>query len=86
MEIILFEDAIEDFNFWKKSGNKSIQKKIEQLFISTLETPFEGLGKPEPLRYDLSGKWSRRITKKDRMVYEVSEKTIKVYSLRGHYE
>lgn len=86
MEIELFEDAMEDFKFWKKSGNKLIQKKIEQLFASTLETPFEGLGKPEALKYELSGKWSRRISNEHRMVYEVSEKKIKVYSLRGHYQ
>lgn len=86
MEIELFEDAIEDFKFWKKSGNKAVQKRIEQLFTSMLETPFEGIGKPEQLKYGLSGKWSRRITREDRIIYELLNDVIAVYSLRGHYE
>ncbi len=85
MEIELFGDAIDDFDFWQTSGNKIIQKKIEQLFSSMLETPFQGVGKPEPLKYNLSGKWSRRITSEHRIVYEVADSLIKIYSLRGHY-
>ncbi|OJU25726.1 MAG: toxin of toxin-antitoxin system [Sphingobacteriales bacterium 41-5] len=85
MEIELFADAIHDYNFWKRSGNKLIQNKILQLFNAMLESPFEGLGKPEPLKYDLSGKWPRRINKEHRIIYEVSDDLIKVYSLRGHY-
>lgn len=61
MEIELFADAIEDLNYWKKSGNLSIKKKIDQLFLSIAENPYEGLGKPELLKHNLSGKWSRRI-------------------------
>lgn len=61
MEIKLFADAVDDFAFWKKSGNKIIQKKISQLFTDMQLHPFEGIGKPEPLKHDLKGKWSRRI-------------------------
>ena len=62
MEIIYSSDAIEDLTFWKKSGNKAIMKKITSIIISISETPFEGIGKPEPLKHNLAGQWSRRIT------------------------
>jgi toxin YoeB len=64
MEIDLYEKAIRDFEYWKKSGNKAIQKKISQIFNDMKAHPFEGIGKPEPLKYKLTGKWSRRINKK----------------------
>jgi toxin YoeB len=83
--IELFEDAIKDFAFWKKSGNIAIQKKIQQLFAAAIENPYEGIGKPEALKYDLSGKWSRRINEEHRMIYDVKGDLIRVYSLRGHY-
>ncbi|OOQ60602.1 Txe/YoeB family addiction module toxin [Mucilaginibacter pedocola] len=85
MEIELFADAIEDLKYWKKSGNQIVQKKIQQLFVDVQAHPFEGIGKPEALKYNLSGKWSRRITSEHRMVYEVVDETIRIYSLRGHY-
>jgi len=50
-----------------------------------LETPFEGIGKPETLKFSLTGKWSRRINQEHRIIYEVEADFIKVYSLRGHY-
>ena len=85
MEIELFEDAKTDFEFWKKSGNVAIQKKIKQLFLSMQETPFEGVGKPEALKHNLSGKWSRRINAEHRIVYDVKGELIRVYSLKNHY-
>jgi toxin YoeB len=85
MEITYSADAKEDLLFWRKSGNKAIQKKITSILNSILETPFEGIGKPEPLKYDLSGKWSRRINQEHRLIYDVTEVRIKIYSLRGHY-
>lgn len=85
MEIALFEDAIKDFSFWKKSGNAAVQKKIKQLFTAILENRYEGIGKPEALKYDLSGKWSRRINEEHRIVYDVKDNLIRVYSLKGHY-
>ena len=86
MEIDLTAKAKEDLSFWKKSGNQSVQSKISKLIGSTMVTPYEGLGKPEPLKYELSGTWSRRINKEHRMIYEVEEKRIIILSLRGHYE
>lgn len=86
MEIEFTSTADEDLAYWKKSGNASVLKKIRQLLESILESPFSGIGKPEPLRFNLTGYWSRRITKADRLVYEVEEEKIIVHSLRGHYE
>lgn len=86
MEIEFTATAGEDLAYWKKSGNAAVLKKIRQLLESMLESPFTGIGKPEPLRFNLTGYWSRRITKADRLVYEVEGEKIIVHSLRGHYE
>ena len=85
MEIEVSQRAAADIARWKKSGNKKVQQKITELTISILNTPFEGIGKPEPLKHQMSGLWSRRITKEDRYVYEVLEDLIIVHSLKGHY-
>ncbi|MEC3880343.1 Txe/YoeB family addiction module toxin [Parapedobacter sp. 10938] len=85
MEIVFLPDAVDDLNYWKKSGNKAVLKKISQLTSAILETPYTGIGKPEPLKYDLSGKWSRRINHVDRYVYRVEPDKLIVYSVRGHY-
>ena len=85
MEIILSPDALEDIRFWFKSGKKSIQKKIQELLKVILETPFEGIGKPEALKHSFSGYWSRRINKEHRIIYLVEDDKIHIFSLRGHY-
>ena len=85
MEVNFKTEALVDLAFWKKYGSRSEQNKITALMQSIRETPFSGIGKPEALKYDLSGKWSRRINKKDRIVYSVENDIITVYSLRGHY-
>ena len=86
MEIQYVDDSILDIKFWKKSGNKTIQKKIQQLIIDILEHPFEGIGKPEALKYEMSGKWSWRINEEHRIIYEVIENVLYIYSLKGHYK
>ena len=87
MEIIYSEQAQKDIDYWKKSGDKVIQKKIQQLLYSIEETPFSGVGKPEALKHNLSGLWSRRINREHRVIYQVLEQqTIKIYSLKGHYK
>jgi toxin YoeB len=83
MEIILLPDAEKDLAFWK--SNKAILKRITQLIQSIQETPFEGIGKPELLKYNLHGCWSRRINQEHRIIYEVKDNKILVHSLRGHY-
>jgi toxin YoeB len=87
MEIIYSEEAQKDIEYWKRSGNKNIQKKITQLLNAIEKDPFEGVGKPEALKYNLSGLWSRRINQEHRIVYQVSEdqQSIRIYSLKGHY-
>jgi toxin YoeB len=85
MEIRLNETALSDLEYWKKTKNQKVLERIRQLFSSIQETPFSGIGKPEPLKYQLSGKWSRRIDQKNRIVYEVNANLILVYSLKGHY-
>jgi len=74
MEIIYTPRAVEELAYWKRSGNKAIQIKIQKLPDAIQENPFEGIGKPEPLKYQLSGAWSRRINNEHRLVYEVNEK------------
>jgi toxin YoeB len=83
MEIVLLPDAEKDLAFWR--SNKAILKRITQLIQSIQETPFEGIGKPELLRYQLSGCWSRRINQEHRIVYEVVGNKILIHSMRWHY-
>ena len=70
-----------------KSGNKSVIRRIEQILLELSNTPYEGTGNPEPLKYQLAGYWSRRINKKDRLIYKVYEDRIIVLivSAIGHY-
>ena len=89
MEVIYSPKALEDLKYWKKSGNKIIQKRITALIEAIQQNPYEGIGKPEPLKYNLSGAWSRRITKEHRLVYEINERheiiILDILSLKGHY-
>ena len=86
MEIIYSEHAKQDIDYWKRSGNTVIQKRITELIRSIAETPFEGIGKPEPLKHDYAGAWSRRINKEHRLVYEVDKDSIIILSMKGHYD
>ncbi|MFW0717614.1 Txe/YoeB family addiction module toxin [Pedobacter sp. N23S346] len=85
MEIEYTQQAQNDLIFWKKSGNKSIQNKIIRLLNAILESPYTGIGKPEALKYELTGKWSRRINEEHRVIYIVTEEIIYIESLKGHY-
>lgn len=80
-------EADRDLVSFVKSGNKRALKKIKDLMASIVETPYSGIGKPEALKYELSGLWSRRIDRENRLIYEVreEEKIIKIVSLKGHY-
>ena len=85
--IAFTEPADEDKDFWKKSGQKAIMNRISRLLSDMQEHPETGIGKPELLKYDLAGKYSRRINNEHRIVYSIDEKNqvVTVYSLRGHY-
>lgn len=87
MEIILLEQAQKDIAYWKKSGNKAVMNKISVLLRDISEHPYTGIGKPEPLKYELTGKWSRRINSEHRMIYSVQEDiaSVYIYSMRYHY-
>lgn len=85
MQIIYSPKAKEHLDSWIKSGNKPILKKIVQLTKAIMENPYEGIGKPEPLKHELTGYWSRRITQEHRYVYTVTDDTLIVASLKGHY-
>lgn len=86
MELRLTDAAKEDIKFFLRSGQTGIVKRIEKLLIDIKEHPFEGIGKPEPLKHQYSGKWSRRIDIKNRVIYEVKDSSIFIYSFKGHYE
>lgn len=84
-KIAFTEQAITHLSFWHKSGNKLVIRRIEQLIESIGNTPAQGIGKPELLKYDLAGKYSRRINHEHRLVYEIIGDTIYILSLKGHY-
>ena len=90
MEVIYSEKALKDREFWKKSGNKAIMSKITALIADIQLHPFEGIGKPEPLKHQLSGSWSRRINQEHRIIYRITEENtieiLNILSLKGHYE
>jgi toxin YoeB len=87
MEIIFLPKSKEHLDFFKKVNNPIILKKIRQLLEIITETPYSGIGKPEPLKHHLAGLWSRRINQEHRLVYEVIETdtVILIHSLKGHY-
>lgn len=85
MEVKYTPTALEDRDFWKRSGQKIVIEKITNLIIDISEHPTTGIGKPEQLKHRLSGLWSRRIDKENRIVYEIQEDCVIIHSLRGHY-
>ena len=86
MRIVTFTlDALEHLEEWKFADAKMIQKIIS-LALETSSNPFTGTGKPEPLKHDLKGKWSRRINQEHRLVYEVTDTEIIILSCCFHYK
>jgi toxin YoeB len=79
------EQAQADIDFFKKNGNFSVLNKILILLEEITETPFTGTGKPERLKYSLSGCWSRRINREHRLIYEIVDDRILIHSAKGHY-
>ena len=77
-------DAWEDYLYWQ-TEDKKILKRINQLVKEISRSPFEGMGKPEPLKGNLAGLWSRRIDEEHRLVYTVEDNTILIFACRGHY-
>lgn len=85
MEIIYKDKALNDIKLWKKSGNLNAQRKISLLISDIQLHPKNGIGKPEELKYELSGLWSREIDKKNRLIYEIKKDSIHILSMRDHY-
>jgi toxin YoeB len=85
MEVRFSENAWEDSLYWQKIDSK-ILVKINELIKAIKRTPFQGIGKPEPLKYDLVGFWSRRIDLEHRLIYQVIDNELLIYSCRFHYD
>jgi len=79
------EKAKADIAAHKKAGDKAVLKKLFALLLEVQEHPFVGTGKPEPLKHNLTGMWSRRVSKEHRLVYEVIENVVFILSAKGHY-
>ncbi len=84
MQVTFSPQANADFGYWLKT-NKVIAKIIVQLIDAIKQNPFKGIGKPEPLKHQLSGYFSRRINKEHRLIYSVKDDIIFIFSARGHY-
>lgn len=85
MKITFTQNSWEDYLSWQ-AEDKRILRKINILVRDIQRTPYSGLGKPEPLKYDLAGFWSRRIDREHRLVYQVIGSEILIYSCRYHYD
>jgi len=83
--LVFTANAWEDYVYWQKVDRKMV-KKINDLIKVIKRTPFDGIGKPEPLRYDLAGYWSRRIDLEHRLVYQVNGDELLIYACRYHYD
>ena len=84
MKIFFLSTGWEDYLFWQQTDRKTL-KKINELIKESMRIPFEGTGKPEPLKHDLSGWWSRRINLEHRLVYKVETEAIYILQCRYHY-
>jgi toxin YoeB len=84
MKYLFVDESWEDYLYWQKH-DKTILKRINSLIKDITRTPFEGLGKPEPLKYQYQGYWSRRINSEHRLIYKIDENTIYIAKCRHHY-
>jgi toxin YoeB len=84
VKLIFSEHAWEDYLYWQRTDRKILQR-INMLIKETQRTPFEGIGKPEPLQHGLSGYWSRRINDEHRFVYKIEADSLFLAQLRYHY-
>lgn len=84
MKLIFSENAWDDYLYWQKT-DKKVLKRINQLISDIQRSPFEGIGKPEPLKHALSGYWSRRIDSEHRIVYRTDDDAVFIAQLRYHY-
>jgi toxin YoeB len=86
MRIIAFhQSAFEQYNEWALQDKKTFER-LKRVIAETARTPFAGIGKPEPLKRELKGYWSRRITDEHRLVYKVTDEQLIIASCKYHYE
>lgn len=85
MNIIFTEKAWTEYTDWQKEDKKNL-KRINVLIQDIQRNGYEGMGKPEPLRYDLNGYWSRRVNETDRLVYRIDEKNVYILQCKYHYK
>ncbi|WP_427835195.1 Txe/YoeB family addiction module toxin [Actinobacillus pleuropneumoniae] len=85
MKLTFSSNSWEDYLYWQKT-DKIILKRINSLIKDIQRQPFEGIGKPEPLKFNLSGFWSRRINEEHRLIYTVEDETILIVACRYHYD
>ena len=84
MHKVWFDEAWEDYLFWQSQDKKTL-KRINELMKDIERGNFDGIGKPEPLKGEFSGFWSRRIDDTNRLVYRIKDGTLEILSCRGHY-
>ena len=84
MKLIFAEHAWEDYLYWQRTDKKTI-RRIKTLIKEVAREPFNGIGKPEPLKHALAGYWSRRINDEHRVVYKVEGDSLYIVQLRYHY-
>lgn len=84
MKLLFADKAWDDYLYWQ-ANDRQIIKRINELIKDIQRSPYQGIGKPEPLRHALSGYWSRRITDEHRLVYRVENQTILIAQARFHY-
>lgn len=84
MNISFTENGWKDYLDWQKT-DKKIVKRVNDIIKDITRNPFDGIGKPEALKYDLSGKWSRRITDEHRIVYQVQNDNLIIFTCKYHY-
>ena len=80
-----YGDAWDEYCEWQRTDRATL-KRINELIKDARRTPFEGIGKPEPLKYGLSGAWSRRINDKDRLTYYLKDDVLVIISCKNHYD
>jgi toxin YoeB len=91
MKLIWTEFAWEDYLYWLTTDRKKLQR-INDLIKDIMRSPFQGIGKPEPLKFEFAGKWSRRIDAEHRLIYELNgekktgESSLTIYQCRYHYK
>ncbi len=85
MNKIWFDEAWDDYLYWQTQDKKTL-KRINILVKDIERNNFDGIGKPDPLKGELSGFWSRRIDNSNRLVYRIKNDTLEILSCKGHYE